>query len=402
MKGRKTVKREIDKYFRCYATVDLDKIYRNVERLKSKLKKETGLLAVIKTDGYGHGAVPIAKAIDPLCYGYAVATAYEGHNLRRHHIDKPIYILGYTPECTYEMVIKEKMIPVVFTLDMAKSFSERAKSLNETVYINIAVDTGMNRIGYIPSENAVLEIEEINNLPNVKIQSVFTHFAKADYADKTFTRKQLEAFVQFIKLLEEKGITIPIHQCANSAAIMEMPETSMDLSRVGISMYGLYPSEEMDHKNIKLEQAMSIYSHIVHIKEIEKGCGISYGQTYIANKKMKIATIPLGYGDGYPRNLSNKGYVLIHGKKAPIVGRICMDQFMVDITDIQAKVGDLVTLAGTDGSEEILIDDLASLGGTFNYEFVCDLGKRVPRVYIKDNKIAGTKDYYEDDYDINI
>ena len=235
----------------------------------------------------------------------------------------------------------------------------------------------------------------------MKIESIFTHFAKADYKVKDFAYEQFEKYNHFVERLEEEGVFIPIHQCANSAAIMEMPETSLTLSRAGISIYGLYPSDEMDQEAMELVPAMSLYSHIVYVKEIEPGMGISYGQTFVADKKMKIATIPLGYGDGYPRNLSNKGWVLIHGKKAPILGRICMDQFMVDVTEIDAKEGDLVTLVGTDGDETIKIDELAVLAGTFNYEFVCDLGKRVPRVFMKQGKIIGTKDYFNDDYIIS-
>lgn len=393
---------EVEQYFRGYATIDLDKIHRNVECMKKNLNQNTGVVAVIKTDGYGHGAVPIAKSLDDICYGFAVATAYEGHNLRRHGITKPIFILGYTPYCTYDMVIKEKMIPAIFRMEDAKELSRVAMELGMKADMNIAVDTGMSRIGYIPCLEAVREIVDISTLPSIHIESIFTHFAKADYKDKTFAQKQLREFKEFVQQIEDFGVQIPIHQCANSAAMMEMRETSMNLSRAGISMYGLYPSEEIDHDAMKLEQAMSIYSHVVHIKEIEAGRGISYGQTFVAEKKMKIATIPVGYGDGYPRNLSNKGYVLIHGKKADIVGRVCMDQFMVDVTDMDVNVGDKVTLAGVDGKEEILIDNLAALAGTFNYEFVCDLGKRIPRVYLKNGEIVGKKDYYNDDYEINI
>ena len=393
---------EIEKYFRGYAEINLDAIHKNVELMKAKADKNTGIMAVIKTDGYGHGAVPIAKELDDICEAFAVATVYEGHNLRRHEVIKPIYILGYIPECTYDLAIEEKMIPPVFSMKMAREMSEHAAVLNKTLEINIAVDTGMSRIGYIPSKKSVDEIIEISKLPNIKIQSIFTHFAKADYADKTFAYKQFAEFVDFVNKIEERGVNIPIHQCANSAAIMEMPETSLNMSRAGISMYGLYPSEEMDKDNMKLIPAMSIYSHVVHVKNIEKGRGISYGQTYIAKGTMKIATIPIGYGDGYPRNLSNKGHVLINGKKAGIVGRVCMDQFMVDVTGMDVKTGDLVTIAGKDGDENIKIDDLAVLAGTFNYEFVCDLGKRIPRVYMKNGEVVGTKDYYDDDYNIEI
>ena len=285
---------------------------------------------------------------------------------------------------------------------MAECISHHAKNLNKTVKINIAVDTGMSRIGYIPSQTAVEEIVRISKLPNIKIESIFTHFAKADYLDKSFAKKQLEEFMDFVERVETAGVRIPIHQCANSAAMMEMPQTSLSLSRVGISMYGLYPSDEMSRENMVLYPALSLYSHVVHVKEIEAGRGISYGQTFIAKKKMKIATIPIGYGDGYPRNLSNKGCVIINGKKVPIVGRVCMDQFMVDVTGMEVSVGDLVTLIGKEGTEEITVNELAELAGTFHYEFVCDLGKRIPRVFVKDKKIIGTKDYFDDDYHVNL
>ena len=278
--------------------------------------------------------------------------------------------------------------------------SDIAISLDKHVNIDIAVDTGMSRIGYIPSDEAVKEIVAIDALPNVKIESIFTHFAKADYVDKSVAYNQFKEFNDFVEKVESNGVKIPVHQCANSAAIMEMPETSLSLSRAGISMYGLYPSDEMDHEAMKLEPAMSIYSHVIYVKEIPAGRGVSYGHTFVSDKPMTVATIPVGYGDGYPRNLSNKGYVLINGKKANIIGRVCMDQFMVDVTGMDVKVGDKVTLVGTDGDETILIDKLAEEAGTFNYEFICDLGKRVPRVYLKDGKIVGTKDYFEDDYNL--
>ncbi len=391
----------LEEYFRGYAEINLDAIRTNMELMKKQLKPETKLVAVIKTDGYGHGAVPIAKELDDMCYGYAIATPQEGHNLRRHGITKPIFILGYVPENMYDLVIEEEMLPPVFHLEMAQKMSEHAVKLGKELKMDIALDTGMNRIGFFPNEDAIEQIKKISRLPGVKIESIFTHFAKADYKVKDFAYEQFEKYNHFVERLEEEGVFIPIHQCANSAAIMEMPETSLTLSRAGISIYGLYPSDEMDQEAMELVPAMSLYSHIVYVKEIEPGMGISYGQTFVADKKMKIATIPLGYGDGYPRNLSNKGWVLIHGKKAPILGRICMDQFMVDVTEIDAKEGDLVTLVGTDGDETIKIDELAVLAGTFNYEFVCDLGKRVPRVFMKQGKIIGTKDYFNDDYIIS-
>ena len=388
----------LEQYFRGYAEIDLDAISKNIRMMKEKLKPDTGILAVIKTDGYGHGAVPIARALEKLCYGYAIATPNEGHNLRRHGITKPLYILGYVPEINYNLVISEEMIPPVFTLEMAEKMSSRACALKKKLKINIALDTGMSRIGFLPTEEAVKKIVQISSLPMIQIESIFTHFAKADYEDKTSAYSQLECYLDFVEKLKKRGVQIPVLQCANSAAMMEMPETSLTLSRAGISMYGLYPSGEINHEAMKLIPAMSLYSHVVHVKEIEAGMGVSYGWTFVAEKKMKIATIPLGYGDGYPRNLSNCGHVLIHGKKVPILGRVCMDQFMVDVTGMDVRTGDLVTLVGRDGTEEILIDELAVTAGSFNYEFVCDLGKRVPRVYKQNGKIIGVKDYFDDDY----
>ncbi|WP_448903013.1 alanine racemase [Eubacterium sp.] len=391
-----------EEYFRGYAEINLDAIYKNVYEMKTRLNENTGVVLVIKTDGYGHGAVPIAKALDDLCYGYAVATPYEGNNLRNHGLNKPTFLLGYADESSYDMIIEKELIPAIFSLEMATKLSKHAQKLGKEVKINIAVDTGMSRIGYIPGSDAVKEIVEINKLPFIKIESIFTHFAKADYVDKSFADKQFDEFVNFVDEVEKNGVKIPIHQCANSAAMMEMPKTSLSLSRAGISMYGLYPSDEMSRENMKLYPALSLHSHVVYVKTIKKGRGISYGQTYIAPHDMKIATIPLGYGDGYQRNLSNKGYVLINGRKVNIVGRVCMDQFMVDVTGMDVKEGDKVTLIGKEGNEEITVDELAALAGTFNYEFVCDLSKRIPRVYVKDDKIVGTKDYFDDRYDVEL
>ena len=392
----------LDKYYRCYEKINLDNIRFNIKELNKKLKSNTGTVGVIKTDGYGHGAVPIAKTTEDICDAYALATAAEAINLRRHGIKKPLFILGYEHESHYKAIIENDIIPCVFTMDMALAVSKYAKEVNKTCKINIAVDTGMARIGFAPNDDSIKTIVDINNLENIEIVSIFTHFAKADYEDKASAYKQLEIFDMFVTKLKANGVEIPLVQCANSAAMMEMPETSMSLDRAGIAMYGLYPSDEMDTKNIVLKPAMSLYSHVIYVKEIEAGTGVSYGHTFVADKKMKIATVPIGYGDGYPRNLSNKGYVIINGAKAPIVGRVCMDQMMVDVSDIDVKVGDLVTLVGTDGDESISVEELSELAGTFNYEFVCNVSKRVPRVYIYNDKIVGTKDYFDDDYSLEI
>ena len=392
-----------ERYYRACATVNLDAIYDNVVNLGKRLKEGTKIIAVVKTDGYGHGAIPIAKTINELVYAYAVATVDEAVNLRRHGIIKPIYVIGYTHESQLKRLIAYDIRASVFTYDMGKAVSEIALAEGKVAKIHIKVDTGMSRIGFKPDDESAAIVKKISELPNLEIEGIFTHFAKADEKDKMATRNQYELFSNFINKLEKLGVQIPVKHCSNSAAMMELPEYNLDACRAGIAMYGLYPSEEVDKSLVDLKPALGLKSHIAYIKTIEKGTEVSYGGTFVADREMKIATIPLGYGDGYRRSLSNKGYVLINGKKANILGRICMDQFMVDVTDINASKDDEVVLLGKSGNEEISAERLAEMAGlTFNYEIVCDIGKRIPRVFYRNNKIVGTKDYFDDKYIIEI
>ncbi|MBQ5445865.1 MAG: alanine racemase [Lachnospiraceae bacterium] len=392
-----------ERYYRACATVNLDAIYDNVVNLGKRLKEGTKIIAVVKTDGYGHGAIPIAKTINELVYAYAVATVDEAVNLRRHGIIKPIYVIGYTHESQLKRLIAYDIRASVFTYDMGKAVSEMALAEGKVAKIHIKVDTGMSRIGFKPDDESAAIVKKISELPNLEIEGIFTHFAKADEKDKMATRNQYELFSNFINKLEKLGVQIPVKHCSNSAAMMELPEYNLDACRAGIAMYGLYPSEEVDKSLVDLKPALGLKSHIAYIKTIEKGTEVSYGGTFVADREMKIATIPLGYGDGYRRSLSNKGYVLINGKKANILGRICMDQFMVDVTDINASKDDEVVLLGKSGNEEISAERLAEMAGlTFNYEIVCDIGKRIPRVFYRNNKIVGTKDYFDDKYTIEI
>jgi alanine racemase len=392
-----------EKYYRGYVTIDLDAIYNNIEKLKNNLKIGTKVAAVIKTDGYGHGAVPIAFTIEDLVDAYAVATIDEAINLREHGVTKPIYVIGYTHEGQMERFVEYDVRPTIFTMQSALVASNAAVNMEKNIKIHIKIDTGMGRIGFRDDDESIEIIKQINKLSNVEIEGIFTHFATADEKDKKRAKKQYDRFKNFTDKLEEQGVHIPIKHCSNSAAMMEMNYANMDCVRAGIAMYGLYPSEEVDKENIILTPALSFKSHIIFVKEIEKGTEISYGGTFVADKKMKVATIPVGYGDGYRRSLSNKGYVLIRGKKAPIIGRVCMDQFMVDVTEIKdVENGDLVTLIGKDGKEDISAEKLAELAGeTFNYEIVCDLGKRIPRIYYRNGKIICTKDYFADKYVFN-
>ena len=387
------------RYSRVHAEIDLDAILHNMEAMHQCVSQHTRLMAVIKADGYGHGAVEIAEAIDglPYVFGYAVATVEEGLILRNHGIEKPILILGYVFPEQYHDMIRARIRPTVFTSDMAERLSVMAGRLEVECPIHFAVDTGMSRIGYQATEEAAEEMARIASLPHIVVEGIFTHFARADEADKTSTYRQLDLFRQMIRMLKERGVTIPIHHCANSAAIVDLPETNMDLVRAGITMYGLWPSPEVDKSRIDLKPALSLVTHVAYVKELPAGREISYGGTYTTSKKQRIATIPVGYADGYARGLSNRADVLIHGRRVPICGRVCMDQFMVDVTDIpQTATGDKVTLIGKDGEEQITMEELGALSDRFNYEFVCDLGKRIPRVYLQNGRVIGTKDHFSE------
>lgn len=384
-------------YSRVYARIDLDAIAYNMEQMKHNLEPGTKVMAVIKADGYGHGAVQIAGMLEGIddIWGFAVATLDEAVVLRTEGIEKPILVLGCVFPDQYMEMLKHDIRMNVYTEEMAESISQMAASEGVTAHMHIKLDTGMARLGFDISEASVAAIARISQLKNVDMEGIFTHFAKADETDKTFTQKQMKEFCWMVEQLKAKDVFFKYEHCSNSAAIIDVKDANFDLVRAGISTYGLYPSEEVAKENVKLKPAMALKSHVAFVKEIEAGTPISYGGTFVSEKKMRIATIPVGYADGYPRSLSNCGYVLIRGKKAPIVGRVCMDQFMVDVTNIEgASFGDNVTLIGKDGNETITVEDLGTLSGRFNYEFVCDLGKRIPRVYVKNGKVSEQVDYF--------
>ena len=389
---------KLESYQRVWAEVDLDAIWENMVHMKENIAENTKILAVIKTDGYGHGGVPIAKMLEQLdfMFGYAAATYEEAHVLREAGVKKPILILGYTFPYCYEELIREEIRPAVYRRDTVEELAAAAAKVGKKAKVHIKVDTGMGRIGITPDEEGLEFVRFLIEHPELEVEGIFTHFAKSDETDKTSANHQLELFQDFIKKIQtELGITIPVKHCSNSAAILEMPQANMDMVRAGITTYGLYPSEEVSKDIVPLRAAMSLYSHIVYCKTIHAGQSVSYGGLFTAQKDTRVATIPVGYGDGYPRSLSGKGYVLIHGKKAPILGRVCMDQFMVDISEIpEAMDGDKVTLLGMDGTERITAEELGELSGRFNYEFVCVLGKRIP-VYIQHGEITEVRDYFE-------
>ncbi|CDB90377.1 alanine racemase [Clostridium sp. CAG:253] len=386
---------KIKEYYRVKAEINLDAIHENVANAKALTKPGTKLMAIIKADAYGHGAVMVAHTLEDVADAYGVAILEEGIELRQSGINKPILILGYTPAPLYPAMIKYDIATAVFEYDMAEKMSEAAEKIGKKAKVHIKLDTGMSRIGFKQDDESLEVIKKIAELPGIEIEGCFTHFATMDEKDKTKAMKQFERYMDFVERIEDVGIKIPVKHVSNSAGIIEKQEVNLDMVRDGICVYGMYPSDEVDKTKLKLTPAMEIKSYVSFVKTLEAGVEIGYGGTYITTKQTTVATIPVGYADGYSRALSNRGRVLIKGKSFPIIGRICMDQFMVDISELpEIKQGDEVTLVGRGGDEYISIEEVADMSYSFNYEFVCDIGKRIPRVYYKGGKVVATKDFY--------
>lgn len=373
---------------RVRADIDLDAVLYNMESMHKKLKPGTKIAAVVKADAYGHGAVEISRVLEnlPYLWGYAVATSNEAMQLVEAGRKKPIIILGLSFPEQFEEIVENDLRPAVCTYETAQALSDIAAEKNKVCRIHIKVDTGMSRIGFQVTPESADTVARISKLPNIMIEGIFTHFARADESSKASAYEQFKQFEKMIAMVEEKGVQIPLKHCSNSAGIVEIPECNMDMVRAGITLYGLWPSEEVDKTKISLKPVMSLRSRVAYVKELLPGRQISYGGTFTVKKKMTVATVPVGYGDGYARGLSNKGWVLIKGQRAPICGRVCMDQCMVDVTDIPGvKIGDTVTLLGKDADEEITMEQLGELSGRFNYEFACLITPRVPRIYHENN-----------------
>lgn len=388
----------LEKYQRVYASVDLSAVLYNMERMHGAISPQTKMIGVIKTDGYGHGAVPIGRELEklPYVFGYATATAEEAFILRRAGLTKPVLILGYTFPYSYDELILQEIRSTVFRKDAVETLDACAGRLGRKAVVHVKVDTGMSRIGIRPDEEGLAFMEWISGFENMEVEGIFTHFARADETDHSAALSQLAKFTAFAEEAERRmGKRIPLKHCSNSAGILTLPQANLSLVRAGITLYGLSPSGEVTKEMLSLHPVLSLKSRLVYVKEIEAGMPVSYGGTFVAKERMRIATVPVGYGDGYPRGLSGKGSVLIRGKRAPILGRVCMDQFMGDVTEIpDAQEDDEVTLIGADGGEKITVEELGELSGRFNYELVCCLGKRIPRVYLKDGEIVCTKDNY--------
>lgn len=392
----------MSKYYRVYADINLDVIKNNVCELMEHTAIGTKAIAVVKADGYGHGDVAVAKAVYDKVFGYAVATLDEAVNLRENGIDKPIIILGFVNPDEYEILVENEVTTTVFDYETALELNRVAERLNRKALCHIKVDTGMRRIGLEPDENGIEQVIKIRQLSNVSSEGIFTHFARADESDKKYARDQYTRFVDFIEKLSQQGIEFKYKHCSNSAAVIDLPDVNMGMVRLGIAMYGMYPSDEVNKKKVNLKPALELMSHVTMVKEVKAGEQVSYGGTFVTDRTTKIATVSVGYGDGYPRALSSKGYVLIRGKKAPIIGRVCMDQLMVDATGIDdVQRNDVVTLIGHDNGAVITVEEIAALAGTFNYEFVCDLNKRIPRNYYKDGKYIGSHDYFHEKWVLN-
>lgn len=370
-------------YYRCYAVISLSAIEENIKNVRERLPQGTSLMAVLKADAYGHGAEAVGKRIEKYIDAAGVASVEEGLELRRAGISVPILVLGYSSPRQYGEIIENKIMPTIFEKDEAEKFANEALKRNTIGKINIAVDTGMTRVGFRVNEHSADIIKEINDLPGIKIDGMFTHLSSADTCDEAYSKKQFDEFEKMLELLEKRGVNIRIKHMCNSAGIMKYPEHYYDCVRCGIVTYGLYPSEDVDKNLLSLKPALSWKAHVMHISETEAGRGVSYGATYVTSKDVtRIATVSVGYADGYPRALSSKGVVLINGKRAPVIGRVCMDQIMVDISDVgEVHIEDPVTLIGRDGDEFISAEEVADAAGSFNYELVCHIGKRVKRIY---------------------
>lgn len=376
-----------------WAEINLDNLAHNIKEVRKHTKEDALVTAVVKANGYGHGSVEISRTfLDNGADRLAVAILTEAIELRKGNIAEPILILGYTPPVQYGKVLEHDLIQAIYNYEEAKLLSNKAVEVNKKATIHIKLDSGMGRIGFLPTKESIEDILKISELPNIYIEGIFTHFAKADETDKSHTKGQFEKYINMVNALEDKGLNIPIKHVSNSASIIDLPDYNLNMVRAGVMIYGFYPSDEVK-KDIELKPAMTLKARISHLKVVPQGTGISYGQIFVTDKESKIATIPIGYADGFTRMLTGKAEVYINGKRAKIVGKICMDQCMIDVTHIEdVKLGDEVVIFGSN-PEHPHADEVAAKIGTINYEIVCMVGRRVPRVYVSNGNIVKIKDY---------
>lgn len=377
-----------------WAEINLDNLVFNLNQFRKHLKKSVKIMSVVKADGYGHGAVEVARAAVGNGSDYlGVGFLDEGVELRKADIDAPILILGYTSPEQAADLFRYRLIPTVYSMDLAAALAEEARRRGKRAKVHVKVDTGMGRLGIFPWDEAVKFVEELTRIPFLEVEGLYTHFASADERDKSFALRQLARYKEMVEQLSRKGIEIPLKHAANSAAAIDMAETHLDMIRLGVSLYGLYPSREVDKDGVHLKPVMSLKTRVTHLKKVPPGTGVSYGRTFVTQHESWLATLPLGYGDGFFRLLSGKAQVLIRCRRYPVAGRICMDQMVVDLgrDAPDFEVGEEVVVIGEQGSDAVTADEVAHLLGTINYEVTCALNKRVPRIYIQDNEIKCIK-----------
>lgn len=369
-----------------WAEVNLDSIAHNVREFRKILPANTKIMAAVKADGYGHGAVQTARQALAAGADYlAVASVEEGVELRLAEIDAPILILGYTPPDASAEVIRWDLVQTIFLHEQVEAFMKASQDIGRPARVHVKVDTGMGRLG-LQAEAAADFIESVAKQEQLVLEGVFSHFATADEADQAYAKEQLARWKKLMEQLEQRGIQIPLRHIANSAAAIEFPEAAYDMVRIGIALYGYYPSKDVTRSSVELRQAISLKSQIVYLKPLPKGAGVSYGATRVERDEAVIATVPVGYADGYSRLVAGKAHVLVHGQRVPVIGRICMDQLMIDVTDVDnVRIGDEVVLYGGQGESFISVDEVAEWMGTISYEVTCLLGKRVPRKYVFSN-----------------
>lgn len=383
-------------FSRAWAEIDLDNLAHNVREIRRLAGKRTEIIAVVKADAYGHGTLETVETLlENGVTRLAVSMLDEAIQLRKISIDVPILVLNHTDFRRLNEVLEYNITQTVYSHEMAKALSEEALRHGTKARVHIKIDTGMTRVGFKPGYSAVKDVVAIMKLDGIIIEGIFTHFAAADTKDRAYTLRQFELFESIIEELNRIGVLIPIRHVSNSGAIIQYPEMILEAVRPGIILYGIYPSDEVDRSVIDLKPVMSLKANVIHVKDVETGVSISYGRTFTTRRSSRIATVPIGYADGYSRLLSNKSRVLINGQYAPVVGNICMDQMMVDITDIsgEVKAGDEVVLIGRQGDNEITAEEIAGLMGTIPYEILCIIGKRVPRVYIRNGSVVNVLNY---------
>lgn len=364
--------------------VDLEAIKRNIGAFQQRMSRSTKLMAVVKANAYGHGLVEVARAaVSQGVHWLGVALAEEAFALREEGVALPILVLGYSSPEDYPKLIRLGIRPSIFSLAQGRAFAGEASRLGCRAPIHLKVDIGMGRIGFAPDESSLFQIQALSELEHLSLEGLFTHFPCADEADLSITKQQLESFLTFCQALKKKEVSISICHCANSAAAMRLPESHLDMVRIGIAMYGLTPSKDAWDWEGVLQPALSLHTRLVQVKEVPIGSGISYGHSFKTTRVSRIGTLPIGYGDGFSRGLSNKGSALVGGHKVPIIGRICMDQCMVDLTELpQVKAGQGVVLLGEQGHERISVEEIADLLGSIHYEVVTALSPRLPRDYV--------------------